>query len=61
MSTQIAPISAAAHYSTSAAFWENHAKILQHQLDRALTRIAELEKVEQPPPPADVGNTETRS
>lgn len=50
MGQTIAPISAAAHYLTSAAFWENHAKILQHQLDQALAKIAELEKAAEPPP-----------
>lgn len=60
MSTQIAPISAAAHYSSSAAFWENHAKILQHQLDQALARIAELQKIEEPPP-LNESNAENRS
>lgn len=49
MGKHIAPISAAAHFMHSAAFWENHAKILQHQLDEALARIAELEAEKEPP------------
>jgi len=42
MNQQISAISAAQHYATSAAFWEQHAKLLQHKLDEATARIAEL-------------------
>lgn len=47
----INPMSAAAHYLASAAFWENHAKVLQHQLDVALARIDVFEKAGTSPPP----------
>jgi hypothetical protein len=50
VSAKISPLSAASHYAASAAFWEDRAKMLQHQLDQALVLIDELEKVA---PPAD--------
>lgn len=52
--TQISPISAAQHYATSAAFWEQQAKLLQHQLDEERARAIELERLlaEQAEPPA---------
>jgi len=43
MNQQISAISAAQHYATSAAFWEQHAKLLQHKLDEAAARIVDLE------------------
>jgi len=51
--TQISPLSAAQHYATAAGFWENHAKALQHQLDAALARVAELEREAEAPPDPD--------
>lgn len=51
MSAKISPLSAASHYAASAAFWEDRAKMLQHQLDQALELIEELEKVAAPPDP----------
>ena len=42
--TQISLMSAAAHYATSAQFWEQQAKALRHELDEALARVAELEQ-----------------
>lgn len=41
---QISPISAAKHYAAGAGFWEQHAKMLQHQLDEATSRVIELER-----------------
>lgn len=52
MQQQINPLSAAQHYATSAAFWENHAKTLQHRLDEAQARIEALERDRPPPDPA---------
>ena len=51
MSAKISPLSAAAHYAASAAFWEDRSKMLQHQLDQALALIEELEKAAVDPPP----------
>lgn len=61
MSQQVSPISAAAHYLASAIFWENHAKVLQHQLDQALARIAELEDDAAKPPPNNATTHQTHS
>lgn len=58
MEKQISPLSAAQHYATAATFWENHAKALQHQVDEALTRIAELERLVPPPDPEPALQTE---
>lgn len=52
MQVQINPLSAAQHYATSAQFWENHAKTLQHRLDEAQARIEALERDRHPPHPA---------
>lgn len=41
---QISPLSAAKHYAASSGFWEQHAKMLQHQLDEATGRVTELER-----------------
>lgn len=43
--TQISPISAAAHYATSATFWEGQAKVLRHNLDDANDVIAKLRAI----------------
>lgn len=53
MTQTISPISAAQHYATAAGFWENHAKALQHRLDEALARVADLEREAEPPPDPD--------
>jgi hypothetical protein len=57
--TQISPLSAAQHYSASASFWEERAKLLQHLYDEAAARaataearVAELEAAQTAPAPA---------
>lgn len=41
---QISPISAAQHFATAAAFWEQQAKLLRHELDEANYRLADLKR-----------------
>lgn len=43
--TQVSAISATKHYAAGAAFWEGHAKLLQHNLDDANDLVAKLRAI----------------